>query len=72
MISVRFYLFLVNEIEGEQITGCKDKDQILDAMAAKFPNARFVLTLGSDGAVLFTMEKKKGFPGIILQGKACG
>ena len=52
----KVYLFLVNEIEGEQITGCKDKDQILDAMAAKFPNARFVLTLGSDGAVY---KKKK-------------
>ena len=27
----KVYLFLLNEIEGEQITGFKDKDQILDA-----------------------------------------
>ena len=54
----KVYLFLVNEIEGEQITGCKDKDQILDAMAAKFPNARFVLTLGSDGAVYYDGKEK--------------
>ena len=26
----KVYLFLLNEIEGEQITGFKDKDQILD------------------------------------------
>ena len=49
----KIYLFLLNEIEGEQITGYKDKDQILYAMAEKFPNARFVLTLGSDGAVYY-------------------
>ena len=49
----KVYLFLVNEIEGEQITGCKDKDQILDAMAAKFPN-----TLGSDGAVYYDGKEK--------------
>ena len=51
-------LFLVNEIEGEQITGYKDKDQILYAMAEKFPNARFVLTLGSDGAVYYDGKEK--------------
>lgn len=54
----KIYLFLLNEIEGEQITGYKDKDQILDAMAEKFPNARFVLTLGSDGAVYYDGKEK--------------
>ena len=54
----KVYLFLVNEIEGEQITGCKDKDQILDALAEKYPNARFVLTLGSDGAVYYDGKEK--------------
>ena len=49
---------LLNEIEGEQITGYKDKDQILYAMAEKFPNARFVLTLGSDGAVYYDGKEK--------------
>lgn len=59
----KVYLFLLNEIEGEQITGYKDKDQILDALAEKFPNARFVLTLGSDGAVYYD-GKEKVFQGI--------
>ena len=54
----KVYLFLLNEIEGEQITGFKDKDQILDAMAEKFPNACFVLTLGSDGAVYYDGKEK--------------
>lgn len=51
-------VFLVNEIEGEQITGCKDKNQILDAMAKKFPYACFVLTLGSEGAVYYDGKEK--------------
>ena len=54
----KIYLFLLNEIEGEQITGYKDKDQILNAMADKFPNARFVLTLGSDGAFYYDGKVK--------------
>ena len=51
-------LFLLYEIDGEQITGFKYKDQILDAMAEKFPNVRFVLTLGSDGAVYYDGKEK--------------
>ena len=54
----KIYLFLLNEIEGEQITGYKDKDQILYAMAEKFPNARFVLSLGRDGAVYYDGKEK--------------
>ena len=42
----------------KEITGCKDKDQILDALAEKYPNARFVLTLGSDGAVYYDGKEK--------------
>lgn len=32
----KVYLFLVNEIEGEQITGRKDKDQILMPWSRNF------------------------------------
>ena len=42
----------------EQITGYKDKDQILEALNKKFPNARLVLTLGSDGAVYYDGQEK--------------
>ncbi|MDR1744131.1 MAG: ribokinase, partial [Planctomycetota bacterium] len=44
-------LFMVNEVEGAQITGATDPEAILDSMAVRFPRAKTVLTLGGDGAV---------------------
>lgn len=44
-------LFLVNEIEGCQLTGKKEKEQILDGFRDIYPNAAVVLTLGGDGSV---------------------
>lgn len=44
-------LFLVNEIEGYQITGEKEPDKILQKMKESYPRAKVVLTLGSDGSV---------------------
>ena len=43
--------FLLNEIEGGQISGENEPDRILDVMMSKFPEAKVVLTLGSDGVV---------------------
>ncbi len=45
-------LFLVNEIEGAQISGClaREPEKILDWFGAHYPNAEVVLTLGADGA----------------------
>lgn len=44
-------LFILNEIEGFQLTGFEEPDKILDAMHKKFPNAEIVLTLGSKGSL---------------------
>lgn len=44
-------LFLVNEVEGEQITGEADPEMILAGIRSKYPDARIVLTLGGDGAI---------------------
>lgn len=44
-------LFLVNEIEGFQITGEKEPEKILAKIKELYPNAKIVLTLGGDGAV---------------------
>lgn len=44
-------LFLMNEIEGFQITGEKEPDRILKKVKELYPNARVVLTLGSDGSM---------------------
>lgn len=44
-------LFLVNEIEGCQITGEKDPDKILMKIRELYPSAKVVLTLGGSGSV---------------------
>jgi ribokinase len=44
-------LFLINEIEGGQITGGSNPDEILHAMRRRCPDATVVLTLGKKGAV---------------------
>ncbi len=44
-------IFLLNEIEGGQISGETEPEKILDAMTKQYPNARIVLTLGSDGVI---------------------
>ena len=48
--------FIMNEIEGCELTGKSDKEQIIAAMRQKYPAARCVLTLGKHGAVYFDAE----------------
>ena len=43
-------IFLLNEVEGGQITGLDDPDEILEKLREMFPAAKIVLTLGKDGA----------------------
>ncbi len=43
-------LFFVNEIEGEQLTGKKQPNDILDEMQKKYPASAVVLTMGTRGA----------------------
>lgn len=43
--------FILNEIEGEQITGKTDKDDIINSLIIKYPNSKFILTLGKDGSI---------------------
>ncbi len=44
-------VFLLNEIEGGQITGLTDPDEIIKKMQEMYPKAKIVLTLGKDGAI---------------------
>lgn len=44
-------LFLMNEIEGTQITGESEPKEILDAMIKQYKDAEIVLTLGEQGVV---------------------
>lgn len=42
-------ILLVNEIEGWQISGLRDPEEILNYFSEKYPQTAVVLTLGSDG-----------------------
>lgn len=44
-------LVLINEIEGSQITGKKNTNEILISLKEKYPMTKVVLTLGADGVI---------------------
>ena len=44
-------IFLLNEVEGFQLTGEKAADKIIAKLRQRFPHARIMLTLGKDGAI---------------------
>ncbi|MDL2271920.1 ribokinase [Desulfovibrio sp. OttesenSCG-928-I05] len=46
----RVSLFIMNEVEGEQITGKSEPSAILQSMRTMYPGASVVLTLGERGA----------------------
>ena len=48
--------FLLNEVEGEQITG--EKEHIMKALKERFPKAHIILTLGSKGALYSYLDEE--------------
>ena len=44
----------INEVEGEQMTGTDDPEEILQSLKKSWPQCRVILTLGSKGAVILT------------------
>ena len=51
-------IFLLNEVEGFQITGLKNPDDIIAKLLEMYPQSKIVLTLGQDGAVYADQEQK--------------
>ena len=51
-------IFLLNEVEGGQITGLTEPDDIIAGLLERYPHARIVLTLGKDGAIYADAERK--------------
>lgn len=51
-------IFILNEVEGNQLTGETDPEKILSKMHMLYPNARIMLTLGKDGAVYSDAQQK--------------
>lgn len=47
----KFELLIINEIEGEAMTGATEIEEILDVLGTRFQNTKVVLTLGEDGAI---------------------
>ena len=43
--------FILNEIEGEQMTGENVPDRILEKIQEKYPEAKVILTLGNEGSI---------------------
>lgn len=43
--------FILNEIEGSELSGESDPEKILDRLSALYPHAKIVLTLGGDGSM---------------------
>ena len=44
-------VFLLNEVEGEQITGKREPEAMIAEMRRMFPKAKIVLTLGENGVI---------------------
>jgi ribokinase len=44
-------IFILNEIEAEGLSGSGNPRQAIEILAARFPNAQIVLTLGEEGAL---------------------
>ena len=51
-------IFLLNEVEGAQITGLTEPDAIIAKLLELYPHAQIVLTLGKDGAVYADANQK--------------
>lgn len=44
-------VFIINEVEGQELTGKISPDEILEVMSNHYPNASTLLTLGEKGAI---------------------
>ncbi len=55
-------IFLVNEIEGEALSGESAPEKILDTLRRRFPRAAIVLTLGHDGAMYADKTERFSVP----------
>lgn len=67
--------FMMNEIEGTQITGEKNVDKILDKMMQMYPESKIILTLGEAGSMYRDKEssfKQDIFKAAVVDTTAAG
>ena len=60
-------IFLLNEVEGGQITGLTQPDDIIKKLLELYPHAKIVLTLGKDGAIYADAEQQHFQPIFAVQ-----
>lgn len=66
---------LVNEVEAEQISGQKNPDAAWQLLHGRYPALCMVVTLGKEGAVCYTPERKveqKAYPSSVVDTTAAG
>lgn len=54
-------ILLLNEVEGEQLTGEQDPQKIMDTLQARYAGISAVLTLGADGAWFLSGDGERTF-----------
>lgn len=54
--------FILNEVEGEALTGESEIEKMINKLKAKFTETEFVLTLGNKGSVYFDADKYFALP----------
>lgn len=50
--------FILNEVEGGELSGEKDGDKVMERLLELYPHAKIVLTLGGDGSVYGDQERR--------------
>lgn len=60
-------IFILNETEGQFISGVQDPEGIMDILMARFPRAAVVLTLGSSGSMYRYGEEKYFVPAMKVE-----
>lgn len=63
----RVSCFIINEIEGAELTGESEPDQILSAMKDAYPRAATVLTLGEKGVLFGDGTKTISVPAPVVE-----
>jgi ribokinase len=63
----RVNIFIVNEVEGEALTGETEPDAILDTMQKLYPKSRTVLTLGKAGVIYADGEQRINVPALQVE-----
>ena len=60
-------IFILNEVEGEALTGQNEPESILAAMRELYPKSCTVLTLGKEGVVYADSEKRIKVPALQVE-----